>query len=117
MMKKTLVLFTSVVVLAMVTVLFSSASENKGASRIVLNGGKRGAVSFPHLRHQNKLADCQTCHVLFPQENGSIDKMKSEGRLKSKQVMTTSCIKCHRADKKAGKTSGPTSCTQCHQKE
>lgn len=100
---------------------FVSASEtkealDKGAEEIVLNAGRQEPVPFPHLRHQTRLADCQTCHGLFPQEKLSIEKLKAEGRLKSKQIMNTLCIKCHRAEKRAGNASGPTICSRCHQK-
>lgn len=121
MMKKISVLLLVVLVAMLWAAFFTSASEikgteNKGAADMVLNGGKRGVVSFPHLRHQTKLADCQVCHDLFPQEKGSIDKLKAAGSLKSKQVMNSRCIKCHRTEKRAGRAAGPTACTQCHQK-
>ncbi len=92
------------------------AEQNKGAEKIVLHGGNTGDVSFPHLQHQNVLADCNLCHDLFPQEAGVIDKMKAGDKLKSKQVMNTKCLKCHREKKKEGVKTGPTSCSVCHQK-
>ena len=121
MIKKTSILFLGLMVAILLAAFFTSASEtkktlDKGAEEIVLYGGTQGQVFFPHLRHQTKLADCQTCHDLFPQEKGSIDKLKAEGSLKSKQVMNTYCIKCHRAEKRAGNASGPTICSKCHQK-
>jgi hypothetical protein len=121
MMKKTMVIFLGVMSAILLTAFFTSASEtkqalNKGAEEMVLNGGTQGRVSFPHLRHQTKLADCQACHDIFPQKKGIIDKLKAEGSLKKKQVMNTLCIKCHRAEKRAGNASGPTICSKCHQK-
>lgn len=121
MMKKTMVLLLGVMGAILLAAFFTSASEtkqalNKGAEEMVLNGGKQGQVSFPHRLHQTKLEDCRACHDLFPQEKGSIDKLKTEGSLKSKQVMNTLCIKCHRAEKRAGNASGPTICSKCHQK-
>ena len=92
------------------------ALENKGAELLSLDGGSRGAVAFPHHRHQNALGDCNVCHTLFPQEQGAIIRLKQEGKLASKQVMNKHCINCHRAEKKAGKKAGPVSCTQCHKK-
>jgi hypothetical protein len=89
-------------------------AQNMGAQEIKLAGGSRGEVPFPHLNHQNKLVDCNICHSIFPQTKGSIAKLKAEGKLKSKQVMNTHCIKCHKAEKRAGNASGPTTCAKCH---
>ena len=104
------------VILIAVGVCGAAAVENKGAEIISLDGGSRGAVPFPHYRHQNALGDCNVCHALFPQEPGSIARLKQEGKLAGKQVMNKHCISCHRAEKKAGKKAGPVSCTQCHTK-
>lgn len=92
------------------------AAQNSGAEKIVLEGGKTGNVSFPHKLHQENLNDCDACHSAFPQEEGSIAKLKAEGKLEKKQVMNTQCLKCHRDAKKAGNPSGPTGCTSCHTK-
>jgi hypothetical protein len=92
------------------------ALENKGAETFTLDGGSRGVVPFPHYRHQNALADCNACHTLFPQEQGAIMRLKQEGKLAAKQVMNKHCIKCHRSEKRAGKSAGPLSCAKCHQK-
>lgn len=92
------------------------AVENKGESTKELNGGDRGNVPFPHRLHQNKLGGCNDCHSVFPKEPGAIDSMKKKGTLKSKDVMNKQCIKCHRAQKQAGKKSGPLTCSKCHQK-
>ena len=88
--------------------------ENKGAAEMVLAGGKRGDVPFPHLKHQEKLIDCGTCHAVFPQEKGAIEALKAEGKLKPKQVMNKQCTKCHKEKKRAGEKAGPTTCKSCH---
>jgi hypothetical protein len=88
-------------------------AQNMGAKELNLAGGSRGEVHFPHANHQKRL-DCKICHTLFPQTRGSIEKLKAEGRLKGKQVMNKLCLKCHRAEKRAGKRAGPTTCTKCH---
>ncbi len=90
------------------------AVENKGAANMVLTGGERGNVPFPHHQHQNKLVDCKICHDVFPQENGAIDRLKKEGKLKPKMVMNKQCTKCHKAKRRAGQKSGPITCKQCH---
>jgi hypothetical protein len=94
----------------------SLAVENKGAADMVLTGGERGNVPFPHLRHQNKLEDCQICHDVFPQEKGAIDRLKQQGKLKPKAVMNKQCTKCHKEKRRAGEKSGPVTCKQCHVK-
>jgi hypothetical protein len=103
-----------VLVLMLAAGLSIAAVENKGPEQIILNGGERGGVHFPHHRHQNKLGDCNICHTLFPQEKDSIDRLKKEGKLVPKQIMNKLCIKCHKAEKQAGHTAGPVTCSKCH---
>jgi hypothetical protein len=93
------------------------AVENGGAAQLLLDGGNRGTVAFPHHRHQNVLQDCMICHALFPQEAGIIARLKQEGKLVKKQVMTKHCIRCHKERKRQGNTSGPTKCSNCHLKK
>ena len=95
----------------------SLAMENRGAEKISLDGGSRGNISFPHALHQDRLGDCEVCHKLFPKEKGSIEKLKSEGRLAKKQIMNTLCIKCHNAKAREGQPSGPRVCSKCHVRE
>lgn len=94
----------------------SFADLDKGAKEKELSGGTRGKVPFPHHKHQEKLGDCKVCHDVFPQTSGTIEDLKKQGKLKKKSVMNKLCIKCHKADKKAGKKTGPTSCSKCHKK-
>lgn len=93
------------------------AQQNLGAEKLTLKGGNTGDITFPHQQHQTALKqDCKACHELFPQESGAIAKYKAEGKLKKKQVMNKHCLKCHRAMKKQGEKTGPTSCSKCHDK-
>ena len=39
---------------------------------------------------------------------------KTKKKLEKKHVMNKLCIKCHKAEKKAGKPYGPTTCSKCH---
>lgn len=94
----------------------SNSSQNKGAAEIVLDGKTMGKVAFPHQRHQEKLADCDICHSVFPQKAGAIEELKTQEKLAKKQVMNDLCIKCHREKKQAGEKAGPTTCTTCHAK-
>lgn len=94
----------------------ADSGQVKGAAEMVLTGGKRGDVPFPHQRHQEILVDCNSCHAVFPQEKGAIDALKAEGKLKPKHVMNKQCTKCHKEKKRAGEKAGPTTCTACHKK-
>jgi hypothetical protein len=92
-------------------------NQNTGAAEIVLDGGTSGNVTFPHQRHQAKLADCKICHSAYPQKAGAIEELKAQGKLAKKQIMNEQCTKCHRERKQAGEKAGPTSCTTCHVKQ
>lgn len=92
-------------------------TQNTGAVEIVLGGGTSGDVTFPHQRHQAKLADCTICHSAFPQKAGAIEELKTQGKLAKKQIMNEQCTKCHKEKKQAGEKTGPTTCTTCHVKQ
>ncbi|MBT7696196.1 MAG: cytochrome c3 family protein [Desulfobacterales bacterium] len=89
--------------------------KDTGKAEMILGGGSKGNIAFPHGSHQQTITDCTSCHNLFPQETGSIDKLKNEGGIKKKQVMKQ-CQKCHREMKRAGEKTGPTKCSGCHDK-
>ena len=55
--------------------------------------------------------------LLFLSRRAALKSLKREGALKKKQVMNTLCIKCHKAEKKAGNKAGPVTCSQCHVRE
>ena len=90
------------------------AVENKGAEKIQIDGGSRGAIPFMHHAHQDRLGDCNVCHAMFPQEPQSLARLKESGQKKPKDVMNKLCIKCHKAEKTAGNKAGPTTCSKCH---
>ena len=90
------------------------AVENKGAEKIQIDGGSKGKISFKHRKHQDRLGDCNVCHTMFPQEPQSLTRLKKNGQLKRKYIMNKLCIKCHKAEKKAGNKAGPTKCSKCH---
>jgi len=111
--------FISLYSLAMIVLALTAgvalALEN-GAPQMSLDGGSRGVVLFPHQAHQQTLTDCLVCHDVFAQKTGAIKAAVDAGQLKKKEVMNKQCIKCHRERKRAGQSSGPTSCAQCHQR-
>jgi len=102
--------------LMFLTCAIAAAVQNKGAKDIMLDGGKKGVVDFPHHQHQNEIGDCKVCHRIFPKTAGIIKDLKKQGKLKKKQVMNKTCVKCHKAKKKAGVKAGPTKCSACHAK-
>lgn len=99
---------------AMLAVGTVPAAEDKGAEHMVLEGGSRGEVPFPHRLHQQNLEDCQVCHDLFPQQRGAIETLKSKGKLESKQVMNRLCTACHRDRRRDREPTGPITCSDCH---
>jgi c(7)-type cytochrome triheme protein len=106
-------LFVLVVLILVGGFCLSVQAQNKGAAKMVINGGKSGNVPFSHHLHQEKLPECTVCHDLFPQKPGIIDELKANGTMKKKTVMKN-CQKCHRKTKKAGMKSGPVGCKKCH---
>ena len=103
-----LIIFSGVIAIA--------TQDHVGEEKIKLDGGKRGMIDFPHHQHHSVIKDCNTCHDVFPQTAGSIKDLKTKGELKKKQVMNKTCLKCHKAMKKAGEKTGPTKCSACHVK-
>jgi hypothetical protein len=112
-MKAGLAFFT---IIAAIFAATAVVALDNGADNISIYGGSRGDVPFPHHAHQDRLKDCNTCHAVFPQEADGIQKMKTAGTLKPKQVMNKQCVKCHKDQKSAGNPTGPTTCSQCHVK-
>ena len=108
--------FCLVAVMAGPWIAASAQTPNAGAPEIVLNGGTSGNVTFPHLRHQQKLVDCNICHSVYPQKPGAIEALQAQGKLAKKEIMNTQCTKCHKERKQAGEKAGPTTCTTCHVK-
>lgn len=100
-----------------VTTVASEGGEErseKGASMIKLKSGRLSSVDFPHRQHQSWVADCNTCHRMFPRKRGAIRSMQEKGELEKQAVMNENCIACHKETKKDGSRSGPLSCTGCH---
>lgn len=94
---------------------YNAVAQNRGASEMELFGGSLGSVSFPHLRHQSSLGDCNRCHNLFSQSAGAIQDQIKQGKLEKKQVMNH-CKKCHKEMAETGKKTGPLKCKECHKK-
>jgi len=93
-----------------------SKATNTGPEHIDINTGSNGWVPFPHREHQNNLVDCTICHQHFPKEEQGILRLKNEGQLKPKQIMTTVCVQCHKDRRAQGMKAGPTGCARCHRK-
>lgn len=106
----------SVCILLLLAVAASAEVLEKGPAEILIDGGERGKVSFPHQLHQTVLGDCNICHDIFPKKIGSIRELINKNELGKKEVMNDHCIKCHRERKKAGQKAGPTTCSKCHVK-
>ena len=114
MFKKSVLAMVVLLVLGLLATAGTVGSTDYGAEEMLLDGGSRGKVPFPHRTHQAVLGDCSQCHDLFPQETGAITRLKKAGDLKKKQVMNKSCVKCHKTMRKNGGKTGPTTCSKCH---
>ena len=101
-------LFFSLLMVSLIVSNSTAFEINKGTPIIEMYGGGLGNISFPHQKHQNALEDCGLCHNLFPQEAGSIEKLKADEKLAKKQVMEQ-CRDCHRENTAKGETAGPAS--------
>ncbi|MDX2441473.1 MAG: cytochrome c3 family protein [Desulfobacterales bacterium] len=106
----------AILIIIVFTGALAFAVQHQGAKDIKLDGGKKGVVDFPHHLHQSAIGDCNACHAIFPKTEGIIKALKMQGKLKKKQVMNKTCIKCHKEKKKAGVKTGPTKCSACHVK-
>jgi len=115
---KTGALINAVCVMLIFSAVAIAAGEqpSRGADQMMLQGGKIGAVPFPHRRHQQVLGDCNVCHDLFDRETGSIETLKAQGKLRKKQIMNDQCKACHQKKEAAGEKTGPTGCRDCHVK-
>jgi hypothetical protein len=53
---------------------------------------------------------------IFREHGGQLRMSEAikNGIIKKKQLMTKTCLKCHRDNKKAGKAYGPVKCSGCH---
>jgi len=102
-----MIIFTGAVVFAI---------PDRGKEEINIDGGKKGNIDFPHRIHQDILGDCNICHAIFPKKPGIIKELKTQKKLKKRQVMNKICLNCHKSMKKAGKETGPTNCSACHVK-
>ncbi|MDI6795540.1 MAG: cytochrome c3 family protein [Desulfatibacillaceae bacterium] len=83
------------------------------SSHMILSGGSQGVVPFPHGLHQKVVEDCQTCHALFEQQKGAIEKAQKAGELGNRELMRQ-CTTCHRQARQAKQPHGPVSCNNCH---
>lgn len=83
-----------------------------------------GKVILTHKKHaETYKIDCLKCHHDWKpgQATGKLckdcHKAKTEGKaISAKEAFHKNCKGCHDELKKAGKTTGPTGCTQCHKK-
>jgi len=109
-MKKMIVLLCVVAVVAG-TAMFAVADN--GPAEIKLEGGKMGAITFPHAAHQGKVDDCTKCH----HKGVEGDKLACSSchgvdaaAPKAKDAFHDQCKGCHKD------MGGPTKCKECHVK-
>ena len=115
-MKPKKLVLISALIAALIPVSVVIGSEEEPAESIVLQGGSRGNVTFPHGRHQGIDVDCRPCHEMFAKKAQIIDTMKGDETLKKKDVMNM-CKNCHKDLTAQGQKAGPVKCSGCHKKE
>ncbi|WP_456325731.1 cytochrome c3 family protein [Desulfonauticus submarinus] len=89
---------------------------------------RKGPVKFSHASHAS--VDCKECHHTWDgkgkikkcTDSGCHDIVNPKGKEKRSikyyyQAFHKNCIGCHKAEKKAGKKTGPTACNKCHAKK
>jgi hypothetical protein len=86
----------------------AAQEANKGRREIILPLKEAKAVHVDHFEHQEKAAPCESCHGLFPQEEGVVARLKGSGKLERGQVMRQ-CRGCHQERK-----TGANECGGCH---
>ena len=103
--------FWAVIVMVFLAVPVPGNAEN---GELVLDGGRKGNVPFPHGLHQKTLENCSICHAKFPKESGAIKEGVENGKLKKMEIMKD-CMNCHKELAAKGEPSGPErSCSACH---
>ena len=92
----------------------SGGAEN---GELILEGGRKGDVPFPHGMHQETLENCSACHAKFPRKSGAIREQVENGKLKRMEIMKD-CMNCRKELAAKGEPAGPErSCTECHSAE
>ncbi len=54
--------------------------------------------------------------IVIGKKGAEIEQLKKDGKLARKQIMNKLCVKCHKAEKRAGNKAGPVTCSKCHHK-
>lgn len=108
-------LFAVIGFIVMPSLAGAQQNPERGAGVIKLNsGGAMAEVTFPHHVHQNAVNNCNACHSVFPMTPSIIKEKISLQEFRKQQVMNGTCLECHKAMMKAGETTGPVVCNQCH---
>lgn len=77
----------------------------------VVMKSKLGDITFPHLRHERLVSNCETCHHMGVAAGSCITCHNQNPEApKAKDAFHRLCKGCH-ADKK-----GPSGCKDCHKK-
>ncbi|NDV19676.1 cytochrome C [Pseudodesulfovibrio sp. JC047] len=137
-MKKSLMISLMVVALVCVFALPAVIAGNAAPDQITITAPEgvkatKTPVDFPHKMHADSGIDCLVCHhkdeskdavKSCAAEGCHVDaskaaKKKPEGFYQAfhNKKSKTSCLGCHKAEKKAGNKKAPVSCKACHPKK
>ena len=107
-MKKLLILFVAVTLVSLAAM--AAVAQNKGPETVTLPASM-GDITFEHSKHQERVADCASCHHAGV-ETGKCSNCHDANpeAPKAKAVFHKLCKDCHK------KEAGPTKCKACHVK-
>ncbi len=110
----------------------SDLNKSESSSFSIFETPKRVVPDFDHELHKESLGkdSCATCHHVFDTEENKLIysedeeaacaechfEKKQDNTMALKQASHESCTVCHRQMKKVKKTTGPTTCGECHKK-
>ncbi|HKL25540.1 MAG TPA: cytochrome c3 family protein [Desulfuromonadales bacterium] len=88
--------------------LFSTANA-EGPEKFDLPAPAMGTVSFQHELHQERVADCETCHHKGVETGACLECHEiSKSAPQGKDLFHQVCRNCHQEQ------GGPTACAGCH---
>ena len=103
----------------------SKEANLKETKEIIEYNPPYGKVILNHKKHaETYKVECLKCHHDWKSDQTSgklckdCHKAKTEGKaISAKEAFHKNCKGCHDELKKAGKSTGPTGCAQCHKKD
>jgi len=95
------------------------AATDEIPETVTFEGGRKGAVEFPHVAHHDAGLECITCHHNMSAEQEIPDQAcrechTADSEVKAMKAFHNNCIPCHRDENKENDLNLPTKCNECH---